>query len=84
MNRWVHPSGEQQLQSSDCVSANVWLHEEQTKKPQAFSHCGHRVKKFIGSETTAAPVLSKLIEVFAGVESEMLFLREETSRVLLN
>jgi len=59
------------------VYPRTLLHEEQTKKPQAFSHCGHRVKKFIGSETTAAPVLSKLIEVFSGVESEMLFLRAE-------
>jgi hypothetical protein len=28
----------------------------QTKKPQAFSHCGHRVKKLFGFEiATAAP-----------------------------
>jgi hypothetical protein len=61
------------------IGTKASTHNTQMKKPQAFARCGHRAQNCSVLKRRCSPGASRLIEVFAGVESEMLFLETEHS-----
>jgi hypothetical protein len=53
---------------------------KENETPQAFSRCGYRVKN-CSVLKSPLPGISRLVQVFGRVESEMQFLERNTLRV---